>query len=49
MRLSIKLFGYRYVLKIFLPPDRHIKWLPAIFWARVGRAMTFDEYKEKNP
>lgn len=36
MRFSVKLFRVRYVLKIFFPPDRHIKWLPAIFWAKVG-------------
>ena len=37
MRLSIKLFDHRYVLKIYFPPERYIKWLPAIFWAKVGR------------
>ena len=45
MRISIKLFGSRYVLKVFLPPDRYIKWLPAIFWAKVGPATV---PKEKN-
>jgi hypothetical protein len=39
MRLSIKPFDIRYVLKISFPPDRKIKWLPAIFWAKVGRAI----------
>jgi len=39
MRLSIKLFDHRYVLKIYFPPERYIKWLPAIFWAKVGRAI----------
>jgi len=39
MRLSIKLFDHRYVLKIYFPPERHIKWLPTIFWAKVGRAI----------
>jgi len=38
MRLSIKLFKYRYVLKIFFPTERHIKWLPAIMWGKVSRA-----------
>jgi len=35
MRFSIKLFEYRYVLKIFFPTERHIKWLPAIMWVKV--------------
>jgi len=39
MRLSIKILNTRYVLKVFLPNDRKIKWLPAIFWAKVGRAI----------
>jgi hypothetical protein len=39
MRLSIKLFGVRYVLKVHFPPERYIKWLPAIFWAKVGPAI----------
>ena len=43
MRISIKLFGSRYVLKISLPPDRHVKWLPALFWAKVGRPITLKE------
>ena len=37
MRLSIKPFDTRYVLKIYFSPERHIKWLPTIFWAKVGR------------
>jgi hypothetical protein len=37
MRASIKLFGRRYVLKVFFPPTRHIKWLPAVMWAKVSR------------
>ena len=40
MRFSIKLFRVRYVLKVSLLPDRKIKWLPSIFWAKVGRAVT---------
>ena len=40
MRLSIKLFKVRYVLKVYFPSERYIKWLPAIFWAKVGRAVT---------
>jgi hypothetical protein len=40
MRFSIKLFKMRYVLKVSLSPDRKIKWLPSIFWAKVGRAVT---------
>ena len=43
MRISIKLFRVRYVLKVFFPPDRHIKWFPAIFWAKVGPAMAPQE------
>ena len=39
MRLSVKLFGVRYVLKVYFPPERYIKWLPAIFLAKVGPAM----------
>ena len=35
MRFSIKLFEYRYVLKIFFPAERHIKWLPAIMFGKV--------------
>jgi len=35
MRFSIKLFEHRYFLKIFLPSERHIKWLPAIMWGKV--------------
>ena len=38
MRLSIKLFKVRYILKLFFAPDRYIKWLPAILWAKVGPA-----------
>ena len=45
MRLSIKPFKVRYVLKVFLSPDRKIKWLPSIFWAKVGPATA---PKEKN-
>jgi hypothetical protein len=43
MTLSIKLFRVRYVLKIFFPPDRRIKWLPAIFWAKVGPAIPMEK------
>jgi hypothetical protein len=43
MRLSIKLFGVRYVLKVYFPPERYIKWLPAIFWAKVGPATVIEE------
>jgi len=43
MRLSIKLFDTRYVLKVYFPTERPIKWLPAIFWAKVGRAMKPEE------
>jgi hypothetical protein len=43
MTLSIKLFKIRYVLKIFFPPDRRIKWLPAIFWAKVGPAIPMEK------
>jgi uncharacterized membrane protein SirB2 len=45
MRLSIKLFRVRYVLKVSLSPDRKIKWLPSIFWAKVGPTTV---PKEKN-
>jgi hypothetical protein len=45
MRLSIKLFGVRYVLKVFFPIERYVKWLPAIMWAKVGPATA---PKEKN-
>jgi hypothetical protein len=38
MILSIKLFRVRYTLKVFFPPDRYIKWLPAILWSKVGPA-----------
>jgi hypothetical protein len=37
MRLSIKLFDTRYVLKVYLDNDRKIKWLPSFFWAKVDR------------
>jgi len=40
MRLSIKIFGVRYTLKVFTPPQRRFKWLPAIMWAKVGPATT---------
>lgn len=40
MRLGIKLFGVRYVLKVFFPSGRYVKWLPAIFLAKVGPATT---------
>jgi hypothetical protein len=43
MRLSIKLFDHRYVLKIYFSPERHIKWLPTIFLAKVGRAIKPEE------
>ena len=42
MRFSIKLFEYRYVLKIFFPTERHIKWFPAIMWGKVK------QLKERN-
>ena len=45
MRFSIKLFKYRYVLKIFLQDGRKIKWLPSICWAKIGCAVAL---KEKN-
>jgi len=45
MRLSIKLFETRYVLKIFLQDGRKIKWLPSIMWAKIGRAVAL---KDKN-
>jgi len=35
MRLSIKPFKNRYVLKISFPSERYIKWLPEIFFAKV--------------
>ena len=38
MILSIKLFSVRYTLKVFFPPERRIKWLPAIMCAKVGPA-----------
>ncbi len=31
----MKLFGTRYIFKIFFPAERKIKWLPAIMWGRV--------------
>jgi hypothetical protein len=43
MTLSIKPFRVRYVLKIFFPPDRRLKWLPAIFWAKVGPAIPLEK------
>jgi hypothetical protein len=43
MRLSIRLLRARYVLKIFFPPDRQFKWLPAIFWAKVGPAIPMEK------
>lgn len=43
MRLSVKIFGVRYVVKVWFPPDRHIKWLPAILWAKVGPATALEE------
>ena len=36
--MKIKLFGRRFILDIFLHPDRHIKWLPAIRYGYVGKA-----------
>jgi len=39
MRLSLKLFGVRYILRVFFPPERRIKWLPTILAAKVGRAI----------
>ena len=45
MRLSIKPFKVRYVLKVSLSSDRKIKWLPSIFWAKVGPTTV---PKEKN-
>lgn len=38
MQLSTKLFGVRYIVKVGFLPERHIRWLPAIFWAKVGPA-----------
>jgi hypothetical protein len=38
MIIKIKIFGVRYVLKIHRPLERRIKWLPAIFLAKVGPA-----------
>ena len=35
--MKIKLFGRRFILDIFLHPDRHIKWLPAIRFGFVGK------------
>jgi hypothetical protein len=43
MRLSIRLLRARYVLKIFFPPERYIKWLPAVMWAKVGPAKTMEK------
>jgi hypothetical protein len=43
MRLSLKLFKVRYVLKISFPPERRVKWLPAIFLAKVGPATALKE------
>jgi hypothetical protein len=45
MRLSMKLFGARYVLKIFFPAERYVKWLPAVMWAKVGPATVPREKK----
>jgi lipid-A-disaccharide synthase-like uncharacterized protein len=45
MRLSIKLFGSRYVVKAYFSPNAHVKWLPILFWAKVGPATAL---KEKN-
>jgi hypothetical protein len=45
MRLSIKFFNVRYVVKVYFPSERYVKWLPAFFWARVGPATV---PKEKN-
>jgi len=35
MRFNIKLFEYRYILKIFFPAERYIKWLPAVMWGKI--------------
>ena len=35
--MKIKLFGRRFILDIFLHPDRYIKWLPAIRYGYVGK------------
>jgi hypothetical protein len=43
MTLSMKLFRVRYVLKIFFPPERYIKWLPAIMWAKGGPAIPMEK------
>ena len=43
MTLSLKLFKVRYILKIFFPQDRRLKWLPAIFWAKVGPAIPMEK------
>ena len=36
MRLSMIVFGARHTLKVFFPPERRRKWLPAILWVKVG-------------
>ena len=36
MRFSIKPFQVRYVLIIDFRPERYIKWLPAIGFAKIG-------------
>jgi hypothetical protein len=43
MTLSTKLFGVRYTLKVFFPPERRIKWLPAILYAQAGPAIGIKE------
>jgi hypothetical protein len=40
--MRIKLFGRRFIFKIFFPPTRTIKWLPAIMWGWVGKAQVKD-------
>jgi hypothetical protein len=32
----MKLFGVRYIFKIFFPRERKIKWLPAVRYGYVG-------------
>jgi hypothetical protein len=38
--IRIKLFGIRLILKVFFPPERHVKWLPAVVFGYVGRNKT---------
>lgn len=36
--MRIKLFGIRLFLKVFFPPERRIKWLPAVLYGYVGKS-----------